>query len=428
MKITIHRGKDQIGGCITEIESESGSRIIIDLGHNLPKGDKESEDKYASNEAVAKLTEGVNDIFYTHNHGDHVELFQFVPEGKNQYIGPLALKMMRQRYKYMSYVEKWRLDCEYKLEKLAKFKTYRVARPITVGDIKVTPFAVSHSATDSYMLVVECDGKRVLHTGDFREHGYTGGKLIDVIEKYGIAGNIDVLITEGTNIGQADKRVRPEAEVQEEMLQVMKKYKNVFILSSSADADRLESIWSANKRRRNRPFVCDGYQKLVMASIAETRKVMGQYYQFDDNKVYPYSSKNKTLVNWMKHKGFTMMIRRTDTFQGYLDEILPWCKPEETCLIYSQFKGYIIQSHEAFCDKTKAFVDQFPHFKYAHTSSHASKETLEKVCNAVNPKAAIIPIHKTAWADFKSLDISEDLKNKVVENTINIEGIHIEIY
>lgn len=67
MKITIHRGKDQIGGCITEIESKSGSRIIIDLGHNLPKGDKESKDEYASDEAVAKLTEGVSGIFYTHN-------------------------------------------------------------------------------------------------------------------------------------------------------------------------------------------------------------------------------------------------------------------------------------------------------------------------------------------------------------------------
>ena len=426
MKITIHRGKDQIGGCITEIESKSGSRIIIDLGHNLPKGDKESKDEYASDEAVAKLTEGVSGIFYTHNHGDHVELFQFVPEGKNQYIGPLALIMMQQRYEHMSYVEEWKPDCEYKLEKLARFKTYSVARTINAGDIKVTPFAVSHSATDSYMLVVECDGKRVLHTGDFREHGYTGGKLIDVIEKYGIAGNVDVLITEGTNIGQEDKKVRPEAEVQEEMLRVMKKYKNVFILSSSADADRLESIWSANKRRRYRPFVCDNYQKQVMASIAEARKGMGRYYQFDDNKVYPYCSDNEKLVNWMKKSGFTMMIRRSDKFQGYLDEILPWCNPEETCLIYSQFRGYIIQSHEAFSEKTKAFVDQFPHFEYAHTSGHASKETLEKVCDIVNPKAAIIPIHKTAWADFKSLDISEELKNKVVENETDIEGIKIE--
>ena len=38
MKITIHRGLNQIGGCITEIQSLSGTKILIDLGHNLPDG------------------------------------------------------------------------------------------------------------------------------------------------------------------------------------------------------------------------------------------------------------------------------------------------------------------------------------------------------------------------------------------------------
>ena len=38
MKITIHRGLNQIGGCITEIQSLSGTKVLIDLGHNLPDG------------------------------------------------------------------------------------------------------------------------------------------------------------------------------------------------------------------------------------------------------------------------------------------------------------------------------------------------------------------------------------------------------
>lgn len=35
MKITIHRGLEQIGGCITEISTET-SRVFIDMGQNLP--------------------------------------------------------------------------------------------------------------------------------------------------------------------------------------------------------------------------------------------------------------------------------------------------------------------------------------------------------------------------------------------------------
>ena len=50
MKITIHRGLNQIGGCITEIQSLSGTKILIDLGHNLPDGGGVSEDMYESPE------------------------------------------------------------------------------------------------------------------------------------------------------------------------------------------------------------------------------------------------------------------------------------------------------------------------------------------------------------------------------------------
>ena len=55
MKITLHR-PHQIGGCITEIESNAGTRIFIDLGHLLPDGDKPSDDKLATKDAIDKLT------------------------------------------------------------------------------------------------------------------------------------------------------------------------------------------------------------------------------------------------------------------------------------------------------------------------------------------------------------------------------------
>ena len=36
MKVIIHRGAHQIGGCITEVQSDKGTKIIIDIGENLP--------------------------------------------------------------------------------------------------------------------------------------------------------------------------------------------------------------------------------------------------------------------------------------------------------------------------------------------------------------------------------------------------------
>lgn len=46
MKITIHRGINQIGVCITEISTNT-TRILIDLGQNLPDGDGKVQDDFA---------------------------------------------------------------------------------------------------------------------------------------------------------------------------------------------------------------------------------------------------------------------------------------------------------------------------------------------------------------------------------------------
>ena len=173
MKITIHRG-NQIGGCITEIESENGTKIFVDLGHNLPQGDKESPDEYASEQAVETLIRGARAIFYTHMHGDHIELFQYVPDGIEQYVGPLAYDIMMAKFKHMSFSDSLKEKSQKCLKKLEPFRKYHRGQEIVVDDITVTPFQVSHSAADSYMLKIQCDGKTVLHTGDFRGHGYMG--------------------------------------------------------------------------------------------------------------------------------------------------------------------------------------------------------------------------------------------------------------
>lgn len=85
MKITIHRGINQIGGCITEIATEK-TRILIDLGQNLPDGEGLVTDNLANLESIEILTKGLNAIFYTHYHGDHLGLFHLVPDSINQHI------------------------------------------------------------------------------------------------------------------------------------------------------------------------------------------------------------------------------------------------------------------------------------------------------------------------------------------------------
>ena len=64
---------------------------------------------------------------------------------------------------------------------------------------------------------------------------------------------------------------------------------------------------------------------------------------------------------------------------------------------------------------------------YVHTSGHATRTTLQKICTLLNPKTAIIPIHRDPMRDFRSLDIPQELKDKVIESSVSKNGIEIQI-
>ena len=422
MKITIHRGLNQIGGCITEIQSLSGTKILIDFGHNLPNGNYAAEDVYECPENMDELLKECSAVFYTHYHGDHLGFAAEVHKrGVPQYMGPLAIRMMLHLNRHMTFAENLKARAESNLEALNEFRSFSILDKVHIGDISITPFSVSHSAPDSYMFLIECDGRKVLHTGDFRDHGYLGKGLYPMLEKYIISAGVDVLITEGTNVGQTSKSVIPEDKIRQELQEIIKKHKNVFILGSSADMDRLWSVQEAHRQSfTGRPLVCDGYQKEMIEIFADAYRNSPRYYRFDMKEIYDFSPDNRKLLDWIREKGLTMLIRNSDKFQDILNLVLPDCNQEETCLVYSMFRGYINPNHKAYNPVIHSFVNQFPNFEYCHTSGHASKECIEKVCTLVNPKVAIIPIHKES--SFTHLDLPENIQTKIFEeDTITLE-------
>lgn len=442
MKIILHR-PHQIGGCITEIVSNAGTKIFIDLGHLLPDGDKPSKDELATKKgAIKELTTGASAILYTHNHGDHVELFNFV-EDIPQYIGNLAAELMECKYNKLSYLDDMHEECIGRLGKLGNFNSYHAGVPLHFGkndDISVTPFFTSHSATDSYMLKIQCDGKTVIHTGDFREHGYLGEGLRKVLNKFHITDNVDVIVIEGTNVGQPDKPVKSEQEVCDCFKTIMSKRKYVFVLCSSQDADRLESIYQANYSSKPwRPFVCDRYQAEMINKIAEKYKGQGPYYQFDKGNVYIYeykSFKNTSLIAKMKECGFTMLIRNSEKFSMWLKELLSFCSKEDTTFVYSMYRGYVEKGWGGYNTNAEAFIQPLvahstpclepgSKYDYNHTSGHASIKSLKEICEIINPKTAIIPIHHNPDADFHTIGLRKDLDDKIIETDNMIDGIQI---
>lgn len=427
MTITIHRGINQIGGCITEIASASGSKILIDLGHNLPEGENRDNDPLEKAENIDPILEGVDAVFYTHSHGDHVGFEAYVDEkGIPQYIGRLSKKLLQlQRGNILYYHPTPELRASKKA--IDNFITYKENKPVKIGDITVTPYYVSHSAPDAYMFVVECDGRTVLHTGDFRDHGYRGKGLEPTIKKYIAPRNVDVLVTEGTMLGRDDGRMISEETLYEQLTELMRKYKYVFVMCTSQDADRISSINHAVATVGGRRMLVDGYQYKVLEAFEEE---LGQ----GDFIRYQYKRKCYYRKNWSYvldkdcKRGFAMLVRNNRNFRKSLDEMMPLLDKEQCCLVYSQFKGYILPEHSAFQQGTYDFIHAYDwNFEYLHTSGHASKETLSSVCTLLNPRLAIIPIHREAGSDFRELDMADELKKRVTTHSTTIKDMEIII-
>jgi ribonuclease J len=108
--------------------------------------------------------------------------------------------------------------------------------------------------------------------------------------------------------------------------------------------------------------------------------------------------------------------------------MMPLLDTHQCCLVYSQFKGYITKGHPAFQQDTYDFIHSYDwHFEYLHTSGHASRQTLETVCQTMTPRLAIIPIHREAQSDFRELSLSDEQKSRVIAKSTSIEDVKIII-
>ncbi len=425
LKITIHRPK-QIGGQITEITTSKGTRIIIDLGLNLS-----GKDPLNNKEAIERLTKGSKAVLYTHYHGDHVGLCHLVPSDVPQYIGSIANKVMRCRYEKLSGVddEETSETADETLKALERMNSYTAGVPLKIEDVTVTPYLVSHSACDAHMFLIEADGKRILHTGDFREHSKVGSRLMDMVKND--IGSVDVLITEGTMLARSNEKVDTEEKLSEKAETLMKKYKYVFIHCSSTDLERLYGFTKAHRAACPKaPLVCDKYQQEVINVFSSVENEEGIPYNFGE--VYAYSMKNVRLKRWMKAQGLTMFVRasdKSDKFFVFLDNILPMLDPSQTLFIYSMWSGYLDRS-DTFKPENKKLQDyfsgeDFPPIERLHTSGHATMETLRKVCETLNPTTAIIPIHRDKDTSFGNTKIKPELQEKIVTVDCTIDGVEI---
>ena len=245
MQIIVHRGTHQIGGVATEIRT-SAARIIIDMGDEL----NAQHNTLPAPLSIPGVTDGrghCDGVFCTHYHIDHIGQLKNIRSSIPIYMGPLAKEVLLETLPKAEAAL---------MQQIHRSRLLTAGKRVQVGDIVITPFSIDHSACDSYMFLIEAEGKRLLHTGDVRCHGFRGTAVGKILKKY--IGKVDVLILEGTALSRPAYSPMTERQLQQKVKHLLGHYKYVFAFCASTNLERIAAMSKAVPSGRY--FICDRYQ------------------------------------------------------------------------------------------------------------------------------------------------------------------------
>ena len=406
----------QIGGNITMISTEQ-AKIVIDYGEDLP-GDT-AADPYS----IDWEHEQVDAVFFTHYHADHIGRFTEIPEHIPLYMSEPTYLVIKNHYT--------RCRDSAALTRLDDMSNIGFMEPevsVSVGDIVITPYIVDHSAYCSFMFYIETPEKTILHTGDYRDQGRHGRRIVNGesipaivdtirhrIKEDGVR-DIDVLITEGTMIGlPSDIRKYTEEDMQAELTKLFRDHRYIFLVISSSNADSLLSFYRA--------ATANGMGFYAGEGMLDQLKIFSRFsagwdepYEFDHT--WPILKKNDNANvsdkykrayagqrRHMKEEGFVVVVSEKD------EDLLEEFSDLDTMLIYSMWSGYI--NKEAGGEAYNAGLAQFcsrHDAKQIHVSGHAFPSLISEVIQSADPREMIIPIHTDNPLGFLDLSISEEHK------------------
>lgn len=364
MEINIIRGQNQIGGSIIEVSSKN-TKIILDVGSNLD----DKEIVVPEIEGLFKGEAKYDGVLISHYHSDHEGLATKILPKIPIYMGEKSHEIHKVTREYI------------KKEYLKEPKTFKADEEFLIGDIKITPYLCDHSAFDSHMFLLECEGKKILYTGDFRSNGRKFFQsLLDKLPK------VDALITEGTNLlnNKIGKINLTEKELEKKGIELLEgNDRPVFVLMAGTNIDRIVTLYKiANATKRL--FLIDTYVGVITDTIGGN---IPNPRTFSNVRIFlTNQDKYKILKNYPKEFSF-----------------------EGCTLFYSMWEGY--KKQENMKEFLKFMEEKGVKTISLHTSGHADEKDFDKLIKKVEPEI-IVPIHTENSEWFKRYENCEVICDK----------------
>lgn len=419
MILTIHRGSKQIGGSCVELRAANGERILLDAGMPLtrpdggdwPRGTMSRPSRELRAEGVLPDIDGLyagaaprfSALVLSHAHLDHHGLAHHVHPDIPVYGSPGTIEMIK-----VSNVFVPDASVPTNLRQLTS------DQDLALGSFAVRGIPVDHAAPDSRALRIEVDGLSLLYSGDLRAHGRRR-HLFDSLPD--AAGHIDVLVLEGTTIGQAPGThgYPDELDVERRLVELLELESGlVVVIASGQNIDRAISVYRAAVAT-GRELVIDPYQAYVLMAL---RDICPEAPQFDSPSVRVkfitshvdtmkkaglwklacrMSRDAKVTVDQLAEspRRFVCLARSSGATVALLGKLMSSTRP---AIVWSQWGGYLKKGGAIprFC------VEQEIKPKLIHSGGHAHPEDLVALVERLRPKV-VVPIHTEAASEFTKL-------------------------
>jgi ribonuclease J len=471
--VVVHGGVNEIGGNKVHLRGEGGS-LLLDFGTSFgsmaqfysefcqPRGHSFVGDQVALGllpdvEGMyredlldrmgrgSREDRGVDALFLSHAHMDHMGMIPALRRDVPVHMSPASRAIMGtldtvgQSFgmpdRFLEFTRKFQL-VEAKRGGLRRGKGSEVREPRAVHDLKdraelevapglsVVPHPVDHSLPGAAGFIVHVDGTTWAYTGDLRFHG-THADLSRAFVDAAASEGVDVLLTEGTRVGEPPGR--SEDEVRRDVGRIIEETDGLVLANyPPRDLDRIVSFYRA-AREAGRELVVDLRQALLLDNLREATG--GEVPRLGDglrvfarrqrwgvvgDPAFPGDIQEQDYSVWERPYAFSPhavmdhdIRQQQDRFVVYMDFFHLQAMIDLNPVPGSTFIRSVVEPFNEDMELDEVRVGHWMgryglEVHQCHASGHASGEDLARLVEAIAPRV-VVPIHTERPDAFKGL-------------------------
>lgn len=408
MELIIYRGTHEIGGTMIELKTR-GTRILLDAGYPLYYKGEIIDESWVKKPAKELLELGVipqvkglyqwdqpkfDAVILSHAHSDHYGLLKYIHPKIPVYLTEAAETLISLSLSFP--IPKFRME---------NTMIFYMEKPFQIGDFFLKPYLMDHSAFDAAAFEIRAEGKTLIYSADFRNHGWKGYCLENFLQK--APKYADLLLVEGTNIGRKSESLPSESDVQQKVEAILKDSEGIVLFQASTqNVDRMISFYQAAEAQ-GKFLVVDVYVANLLSQLTRPNyrlpvpggryRAMKVFYPFPLGRLWQTKGR-EILCSFLpfirsrismrkiskKQKCIVMMVRPSMLSDLKKIELDPGD------FIYSMWQAYRGKGSQVRFEKYLSSLGFQSHL--AHTSGHASEAAIKQVIAELHPKR-VIPIH-----------------------------------